>query len=612
MSEAPQARPAQERTVLNYGAVSSVHRDDADRQRVLLSTSAEYAGARADVRIRDVTLFREALSTFFAVASRSYRYQASSPDTNTLYNEFRHRLKEARPGESRRLFYGFLREKDPWAEMILDPMVTVASDGITLEAFDVDGRLYAALRVDADAYEAEGEGAVSFGTSFFDMGTDLLATAQLMRGGGGEGRLVVGAEAEAYPEDYRGEILKSLNVDPAWLRASLQLQATLTLPGRRFSLSRMDLYNMLRHLRLNKTRRGDSKAVRFELVPGMSPRLTLEPWEWQYDCTGPAYEGARSEVLRLWDRDDLFVLDRLLPYVERVDVHSCGEAQPTFWMVRCGSVTLTLGSAGFRRRNWSRGMLLDIELPRAGDAGAEVTQVLSALPEDGSAQTSRELAESTGLEVEVVESALRRLSQDGEVIGDIALDAFRRRVFPVASSMLGDLVYRNEREARAYALTSALEHESKWLASGEIEATGKCTDAERNNAVYEPSFLLRADGALRRPKCTCSFSLDAENKGLPCEHIMALWVAYQQRRRSLDPSQIEVAHSTLLKRLPRGVEVHEVALRNRRLEEHWEIKGQGQPRRSLLLFPDVSAAREAYLKRVKYLRGHGYLDASGT
>ena len=710
-----QANPTQDHLLLNYESVSSVHADARGNQRVLLSTaSTEQGSPRAAVRVRDTTLLREALSTFYMMVYRSYRYKASSPDTNTRYNEWRHKLKDASPGESRQLFYAFLRDQDPEAESILDPLVSIHPDGITFEAFDLDGRMYLSLEIARDGYEPLGE--VSYGTTSFDMGPELLQTLQRLRASGGEGHLVIGAAPEEYPTDYQAKIDKSLHISDTWLRAVLQLQATLTLPGKRVHLSRMDLYNMLRHLRLNKTQRGDRKAIRLALMPGGQPEMTLEPWEWTHTCTSDAYEGPRSEVIRLWDREDLFALDRMLPYLEGAEVHTCGEALPNFWVLRCGAVTLTVGSSGFRRRNWPRGMLLDLDLPRAprsaapsssggvqgkkflftgtlasmkrkdaqtqvqgaggstpsavvkdldylviGDADlkkfeggwrsaklkkAETLQskgsplkiigesqflslfatssapqsapspntaaTTAALSSDGQRRTEPDLTEASGLESVTLREVLRQLSQDGAVVYDLAKGGYRTRPLPVDDARLARLVHRNDREARAHELIEdrALTISSKWLPSGEVEVNAQAIDSAQNAAVYEPSFLLKADGALRRPKCTCSFSLRPENKGLPCEHIMALWVGYQKQRQQLDPNQLEVDHSTLIKRRPQGVEVHEVSLKNRRLEETKEVRGSaGKNRQSILLFPDVAAARDAYFKRVEYLKNHGYLDA---
>ena len=612
MSDSSKKIPLQERVSLTYGGVSSVStHTEQEGQSILLTTPSEHSSAKANVRLKDTILFREALIAFYKTIHRSYHYRPSSPDTNVRYNEWRPSLKEASAGDARRLFYSFLEKEDPEAHSILDPIISIQPDGINFEAFSDDSRMYAVLSLSRDSYEIDDE---HCGTTYFDMGTDLYQGAQLLRKMKGETRLVVGAPTEKLSESCQARIEKNLNVSDEWLRSVLQLQATLTLPVRKFSLSRMDLYSMLRQLRLNKTKRADEKSMRFTLVPGMFPEISLEPWEWQHISSCEPYKGSRSEIIRIWDRKDLLVLDRLLPYIERVDVHTCGEALPSFWVVRCPGVTLTLGSSGFRQKNWPRGILMDIDLPRKSEWPDGAAKVLKALPDTGESCSAEMISAETGLDSAEVRSIMRSLSQDGEIIFDVTKTEYRRRPIEVVKSRLDKLLYRNLQEKRAYELVNAgvVKMSSKWLQSGDVEVRADISDDAYHNAIYEPFFVIKAEGQLRRQRCTCSFSLNPNNKGLPCEHIKALWIQYQITQKNQSADQLEVDNSTLIKRRKQGDEIHEISLGHRRLEETWEVKGKGDQRRSILIFPSVEAAREAYLKRVKHLKIYGYLDASGS
>ena len=57
------------------------------------------------------------------------------------------------------------------------------------------------------------------------------------------------------------------------------MQSAAALPHDTFALAPIDLYNLLRHLRLHGDRKGRRRGLRLELVPGEAPRLVLEPWE---------------------------------------------------------------------------------------------------------------------------------------------------------------------------------------------------------------------------------------------------------------------------------------------------------------------------------------------
>ena len=59
------------------------------------------------------------------------------------------------------------------------------------------------------------------------------------------------------------------------------------------------------------------------------------------------------------------LLARLLPFVESVEVHLLGSGLPSFWVLRAGPVTLTLGLSGFTAANWSQAVSFDLLLPRA-------------------------------------------------------------------------------------------------------------------------------------------------------------------------------------------------------------------------------------------------------
>ena len=55
--------------------------------------------------------------------------------------------------------------------------------------------------------------------------------------------------------------------------------AAATLPGISFTIAPVDLYNVLRQLRLHADQKKGGRAIRVELSPGEVPRLVLEPWE---------------------------------------------------------------------------------------------------------------------------------------------------------------------------------------------------------------------------------------------------------------------------------------------------------------------------------------------
>src|SRR5207237_9451528 len=91
----------------------------------------------------------------------------------------------------------------------------------------------------------------------------------------------------------RKDILeKKIQIPDSWLRAFLQVQSAATLPFDHVRLAPMDLYNVLRHLRMNGDRKGKRRGLRFELVPGEKPRLVAEPGEGVVPATADVFRGA--------------------------------------------------------------------------------------------------------------------------------------------------------------------------------------------------------------------------------------------------------------------------------------------------------------------------------
>src|SRR6185312_4656341 len=123
--------------------------------------------------------------------------------------------------------------------------------------------------------------------------------------------------------------------------------------------------------------------------------------------TAGMYRGKAARVVRLWGRRRLMLVRRLLPYVERVEVHLLGSGLPSFWVLRAGAVTLTLGMTGFTAANWSQAVSFDLLLPRKTQAdGAQLDAVLAHLKKVW-VSSAKDLATATGLKGPALMEALQ-------------------------------------------------------------------------------------------------------------------------------------------------------------------------------------------------------------
>src|SRR6187397_3731534 len=101
----------------------------------------------------------------------------------------------------------------------------------------------------------------------------------------------------------------------------------------------------------------------------------MEPWETPIYSYGATYQGPPGEPIRVWGRQRLLVLARLLPLVERIDVYLLGTGLPSFWVAQMGEMRLTLGLSGWTTNDWTRSAALDLLAPPAAPAPDTVDNV---------------------------------------------------------------------------------------------------------------------------------------------------------------------------------------------------------------------------------------------
>ncbi len=628
MSDQYSETPMTKALSLHYAGVSSVERPRPDEQRVCLFThSLEGNSApspRAELTLKDPLVFREAMRIFLSLHQPKGAYLPDDPQVYEAYASWRRGLDpNITPIEVSRSFYHFLGDHDPTAWVGCDPTVSLNESGLAFETLDPTGRVYAMISVSPEGYDVKGEGVRELSAQF--EGGETLQRGLTTLNNNGALTLSLGASPNEVRDECVGQLTKTLPAPTEWMRNFTQLLSASTRPLRSISLSRMDLYNVLQQIRLNADLPKQKKGVRFELVPGKPPALTLEPWNWRLVCTGEVYRGDRAEILGVWDRRDLLIFDQLLPYIDHVELRALGEAQPTFWVLHCGAMTFTLATMGFRPNNWSRGVLLDLTLPRADVSEPLLSSAQEVLSKAGSL-TAKQLAELISESVAIPDThhpkdVVRALIQVGLARPDFKSGTLSQRTLFSGLSPSA-LRYRNEREARGSKLAElgrVITTVSE-LPTGEIEVLGEVTELPAAHLpvepVYTPQFQILEGAGMRKVSCDCAWMKDREKQKLgPCPHVIALWVKYasdeaaRQAELAAHPERVEVATSVYLKR-QRGRELSRVVeLKRKLLIERWEDEGES-PRFFHRLFSEIAAARAAYFKRVAELERRDYMDAS--
>jgi predicted DNA-binding WGR domain protein len=603
---------------LRYADTSKLIAGDGAAELALYGNLAR-APVHFDAAIREPLRLREALAALYAIVGSDFRYQ---PKDRTLYLAYLRLKREtaAQPAwQAQQAYFSWLLRNDPLAFIVLDPVISVHPDRVLFEVFSKDEGTYANLSIDRAAFDAAAN--TQHGTTNIDFSPALFAGIEQMRSYRTT-RLHVGREATKLATTVAGSapastiVEKRIRVPDSWLRGFLQVQSAATLPRDRFQLTPTDYYNLLRTLRMHADRKGQKRGLRIELVPTEKPRLVLEPWETVLPTSAAAFTGKAARVVRLWGRRRLMLTRRLLPYLTSVEVQLLGSGLPSFWILRAGPVTLTLGLTGFTTANWSQAVSFDLLLPRKGESPSTAEPVLQHLRKHWLA-TPAELTTATGLKGAALTEAIQHGCQQGRLMADLATGVVRYRPLTDEPLELSKLEFRNDRERFAHDLLSrpgAVEIVSEnRIPNAGLEVVGKVFVAE-DQREYRPVLLLGDEGQLLKAECTCTFFRKQGLKAGPCPHLIALRLAYaeleRKRAAGADPlTLISVETRVFSRRDATGEDVVQVALERQRLKVRWGRAG-AEPRLQVLKFDSVEDARSAYFARLGALTHQGYLDAT--
>jgi hypothetical protein len=604
---------------LTYGGASQLVAGDADARLALFSNTRR-PEVRADVKVKDPLTLREALSCLYEVVSSDFRYV---PRDKTAYIAYM-RLRKSMAGQSavqaQQAYFEWLARNDPTAWLVLDPIVTVHPDRLILEVFSKDEGAYAQLGIDWSALELadKPDSGLVYGTTNIDYSKGLFDGVQRMRSYRPT-RLTIGKEAVTLQSaEGKPVVEKTIQIPDTWLRGFLQVQSAATLPTTVVTIAAIDLYNVLRQLRLHADRKGGGRGVRIELVPGEAPRLVLEPWEIVLTSGAGPYTGRTPGLIRIWGRRRLSLLRRMLPFVDSVDIHLLGSGLPSFYVLRAGPITLTLGLSGFTSANWSQSVGFDQLLPRDRDEAVKSTlaAVLARLGEVWVASAD-DLVKATKKPAAEVYTALQVGCQHGRVMYDLARGVYRLRPITEAPLDLSRLQYRSVRERVAHDLVARgavkIASENRIYGVG-LEITGK-VQVEADRREYRPQLTIDDDGRVKSAECTCTFFRKHRLKEGPCAHLIALRIAQAQeeerRRQARGKARatITVETRTYARRRGDTEEVCQISLDRQRLKLRWGPRGQSLRVQSLV-FNSVAEARSAYFERVDDLEARGYLDGT--
>ncbi len=478
----------------------------------------------------EATRVRQVRTDAFKQARADLETRRAQPVSRELEGRFNQLCKTY--WRARTAYADHLRKHDLalWRKLMpSDPVITVADDVVFFECFSADESSYGCLTVNREDGFGPSEN-LRLGTTNVDYSWDLYHQFQSLRSYR-ETRFRLdpaGFDVATHGSpDYREE---KIDLPAGWLRGFMQLQAAMALPLRRVTLTREAVYSLLVWLKRHKARTSP-RALRFEQSPGQPLSLVVEPWEQRIPVL-PSPELAASaadhgpllrEPVRIWGRQRLLTLARVLPLIERVDVYLLGTGFPSFWVAHMGEMRLTLGLSGWTANDWTRGSSLDLLAPPVPATGLQIDSTARFLQQHRAA-TFDAIDAHGGRAPAATASALNHLAHTGQVIHDLAAGVYRwRQVMPRA---LGEAELGPENAevvaSRDIIRKSAVSLDSRTDApGGGVIFTGK--------ADHKPvELLLDPDGRIKRARCLCGHFQKAGLRMGPCRHVLALrWLALQ-------------------------------------------------------------------------------------
>ncbi len=573
---------------------------------------------KLDAEIKNPLLFRDCMRGLFNVVKSDYRYAPKDRAAYHAYRQHKQAVRSQSAWNAQQAYFDWLSKNDPLAWLILDPVVTVHPDELLFEVFSKDEGTYARFSLNQEALDHNSD--LQYGTSNIDFSDNLMKGFDEFRS---YRKNKIKLDTEQMEVTVKGQdavLEKKVNVPESWLRGFLQVQTAAAMSRDAFKLAAIDLYNILRYLRLNADKKGKRRGLRIELVPGEYPRIILEPWEKVFECGTEKYQGKKASVTRLWGRRRLMMLQDILPYIDEIRVDLLGNALPCFWTLKSNLMSFTLGLTGFTNSNWSQALNFDLLLPRSNNSDMidallsemkkhwfmSYQQLNSVLLDNKSVSSAQELT-----------AALQSACQQGWLMFDINKQVYRYRPLVNFELDYSKLEFRGQQDRQAHDLIKrkksvVLDKENEIYGVG-VEITGTVV-VEEDKRDYQAYMLINEEGSVNKVKCTCPFYRKNKITQGPCAHLIALRIYYaeEQEKRLTDEGTrniIKAQTRTLSKRSDDSETIYYITLDQHRIRKRWGLNG-GKLRLQNIQFNSSDEARNSYYHQIEQLISKGFLDLS--
>lgn len=427
--------------------------------------------------------------------------------------------------KKKREYFDYLYKRDIDAWVVLDPVISIHPDSLFFECFSQDESTYGKLSCSYNVFKNINQ--FECGTTNIDYSSALYNEFQKIRDYK-ETEFKVdpsGFEVQTGDEDLYKEV--KIDLPASWVRGFLQVSSAMTLPAVSFDLHPMDLYTICLYLRRFKEDHGP-RSLRFQLEPGKPVRIVVEPWNHVITCQRSVFKGHEAKEIRIWGRRRLLTLERLIPHATKFTVTMLGSGLPSFYEAHLGSdMVFTLGLSGWTDNDWSRAGNFDLMAPRMAVDNHTKETIFRALKENWF-ETVDSLSARLGFGGDVVAGALQSYTQAGRVIFDRTLGVYRIRELHREPLDMNLLRFSSPQEEKANRLINEgkVSVEVEALEDNKIKLSGSVQEKHR---TYHPSLIIDGDDRMIQATCDCSHYIANKLRLGPCEHILALRMAYNRK-----------------------------------------------------------------------------------
>jgi predicted nucleic acid-binding Zn finger protein len=428
-------------------------------------------------------------------------------------------------------------ERSSW---LLDPVITVHPDELCFEAFSNDGSSYVRLTARQSAFEAVGT-TPTYGTTNIDFTFALRDALQNLRSSrrtdftvGPSGFGVQTSEAMRRANYFEQKV----DLPDSWVKGFLQVQSALVMKPFTFDVRPVDLLNLIAtYLEVPKSR--PPYGLRYFFKQNQPISATPEGFDQGITFHGTEYKGY-DRVIRVWGRKRLELLQRVLPYADKVTIGLVGRGLPHFYACHCGPYIFTLVLSGWSQNDWSASGALDLLAPTTPIDAEQIATVYNVLVQHFSLNRA-DIEAYTLLSGAQVEAALFRLCREGRAMYDPVYRRYRLRELFAVPLDFAALLAPDARieKARGMAATEGVVTLHSVGQSDtrprEIKILATVRDGERE---FDPLVAIDRDSRIRFAQCTCDFFKTNLMSLGPCEHILAARFAAEPQLQQVEKEAI--------------------------------------------------------------------------